>query len=147
MKLLLSLIIMIFIVAGCKDENKNDFKIYKTGLFGLSSVGKPQDVLLDVIIFIKNHKSANGKFPNGEIIAKKLLSKQELFFYYSFNATDFQIAYWSGETTWVYDSKTNAFYETTKDIAKIKWFDTIKRTPSNKEDINYVNLSSRKNKI
>ena len=63
-----------------------------------------------------------------------------MFIYYSVSDDSYQISYWSGETTWIYDFKTDSYYETTKDMIQEKWYDVKKKTPIDKENIQYHSL-------
>lgn len=136
-KLPVILLILSLFFSACKEDKKR--KEYSSGFGGLGKFGNP-DLVLDSLVNSINLKyTRDGEFPSVNVLIN-MLPKNIMFIYYSVSDDSYQISYWSGETTWIYDFKTDSYYETTKDMIQEKWYDVKKKTPIDKENIQYHSL-------
>ena len=138
-RLFLSLMTVIFFIYGCSESKSR--KEYPCGFLGLGRVGHPDLVMGNIVNRINNIYKEKGIFPNAEIIFH-MLPSDKMFIYYSFADNNYQLAYWSGETTWIYNFDTDSYYETEKDMIREKWF-PIQKKIINTDKINYNHLALR----
>lgn len=132
---------LLFLVA-CNEKNSR--KEYPCGFLGLGKVGDPEEGMGSLVNYINAAYEKEEIFPAArEVISR--LPANKLFLYYSKTTDNYQLAYWSGETTWIYDFKTNSYYETKKDMSHEKWFYPSEKTELVKEDIDYINLAIQTN--
>ena len=113
------LCLTLFLLPGCTEPGSR--KEYPCGLFGLGRTGSPEAVLGGIVDRINSSYRETGRFPEAEAVSKMLPSGR-MFLYYSFTEDRYQLAYWSGETAWIYDSATDSYYETEKDMIREKWY-------------------------
>ena len=134
--------IVLFFTISCKKQQNN---VHRLGFLGMSSYGNPVEKMNNNIIFINSFYKKNKQFPSVELIRKRITTNSNFIFYsYSNTSKCFQISWWSGETSWVYNSKTNIYYETKLDLMNSKWFSVERqKTP---EDIKSINLYSKVNR-
>ena len=136
-KLPVILLILSLFFSACKEDKKR--KEYSSGFWGLGKFGNPDLVLDSLVNSINLRYTCDGEFPSVNVLIN-MLPKNIMFIYYSVSDDSYQISYWSGETTWIYDFKTDSYYETTKDMIQEKWYDVKKKTPIDKENIQYHSL-------
>lgn len=102
--------------------------VYGAGLFSWPSMGRPKTILEPAVRLIAAHRAAHGAFPDADAVAAATPHARNVIFYTT--ASDaYQLAYWSGETTWVYDSRSEHYVETREDIAKRDWFADPRTSP------------------
>ena len=121
--LLVTCIVLIFLIYHRQKEQESGACIEGAFLFGLPAFGKPLKRMGGVIEFITDTHAKTGVWPEGGQLP---VSAGELFFYYTKTPEDFQLAWWSGETAWVYVFSTNTYYETREDISRFGWYDPEK---------------------
>jgi hypothetical protein len=137
--LFLALTFFCLLASSCGKTPNN---IRRLGFCGLSSYGDPEKTLNLHIDYIKSYYAKNNTFPLREQMKKRMSIsyKDTLWRYYAYSESEksFQLAYWTGETTWVYDSKTNIFYEIGSDIDT--WFDIDDENYKRPRDVKSINL-------
>lgn len=136
---LLLLFSMIFFSTACSEKKSR--KEFPTGFLGLGRVGNPELVMGNVINSINSIYDKEGKFPVSDRIVN-MLPANKMFIYYSVVNDNYQLSYWSGETTWIYNFKTDSYYETTKDMMHEKWFIVSGELPVSEDAVNYRALST-----
>lgn len=101
----------------------------------LHSMGDPVKdiaILKDVISIIKER---DGAYP---IYNKIKLSVQyddmPNCLFYSYNSNGYQVAIWSGETTWIYNSANDSYYEFNQDVISSSWYDPESNSFYNEKD-------------
>ncbi len=121
---------------------KNPSNIRRLGFCGWSSYGDPEKSMEAPINYVLSYKKTNNKFPSTEEVKKRMLGKKLRFIFYSYSSDNdcFQVAWWSGETTWIYDSRTNIYYETTLDMMHERWFAINESKNNIPSDVKYINL-------
>ncbi len=111
------LFLFILLCTGCEKQNNN---VIGLGFWNLPAYGNPIEEMQDIIKLIdgcdKNPKSYNK--------LKKIIPKDRGFLFIVFDSVNYsyQLAWWSGETTWVYDSNTKKYYETKSDLMNCNWY-------------------------
>ena len=109
--------LFLLLCTGCKKQNNN---VVGLGFGNLPAYGNPVEEMQDFIKLIdscdKNPQSCNR--------LKKLIPKDRGFLYVVFDSANYsyQLVWWSGETTWVYDSNTKKYYETKRDLMNCNWY-------------------------
>lgn len=131
--------LLLFFTISCKKQQDN---VHRLGFLGMSSYGNPIEKMGSNVTFINSFYKKNKKYPSTELIRKRTAMKPFFMFYsYSNISQCFQLSWWSGETTWIYDSKTNIYYESKLDLMNLKWFRVKgQKTP---EAIKSINLYSK----
>lgn len=112
--------LLIFLIYHRQKEQESGACVKGAFLFGLPAFGKPLEYMGGVISFINSVRDKTGVWPEGGQVRAQA---DGLFFYYATTPEDFQLAWWSGETAWVYVFSTNTYYETREDISRSGWYD------------------------
>ena len=133
-KYLLYAACLFFLFQGCTEGPSR--KEFPCGFLGLGRVGNPDSVMGHIVDRINDIYKKDGKFPDsGKVMG--MLPPGKMFIYYSFVEDKYQLAYWSGETTWIYDSETDSYYETEEDMIREKWY-PVRDSFVDMEKINYT---------
>ena len=134
-------LLLLLITISCKKQQGN---IRRLGLWGMTSYGNPVKQMSSNIAFINSYYKKNQKYPSIKLMRKKISPNLRFIFYsYSDDSKCFQLSWWSGETTWIYDSRTNIYYETKLDLMHSKWFNIEDNKHKKIKNIKNVNLYSK----
>lgn len=109
-------IIISFFLIGC--EKHSDVK--GAGWLGYPSFGSPDIILRNTVDKI----DPIVHYPCDFKKIQSLIPKNSRFIYFSYDteSNSYQLAWWSGETTWVYSSKEKKYYETKQDLMNASWY-------------------------
>ena len=135
-------VLLLLVAISCKKQQDN---IHKLGFWGMASYGNPIKQMSSNVAFINSFYIKNQKYPSTKLMRKRIAPNLRFIFYsYSNINKCFQLSWWSGETTWIYDSNTNIYYETKLDLMHSEWFSTDEHKHKRPEDIKSINLYSKK---
>ena len=101
----------------------------------LQSMGDPVTEIAIVKDIISVFKERDGTYPKYSKIKLSVpVDDRPNCLFYSYNKDGYQIAIWSGATTWVYNSANDSYYEFNKDVASFAWYDLKSNTFYNEKD-------------
>ena len=101
----------------------------------LQSMGDPVKEVEIVKNIISVFKERDGIYPKYSKI-KLSVSADDIpnCLFYSYNKNGYQLAIWSGETAWIYNSANDSYYEFNQDVASYAWYDPESNTFYDEKD-------------
>ena len=138
-KLLMVVIgISMALVAFLMQKKPTSEKAAESNLHPLVSPQSMGDPVKDLAILkdvISVFKERDGSYPKYSKIKLSVpADDRPNCLFYSYNKDGYQIAIWSGATTWVYNSANDSYYEFNKDVASFAWYDLKSNTFYNEKD-------------
>lgn len=120
-KTILFSLLLCLLFFGC--QKKED--VVGIGFFGYPFFGDPDKAMRNIVQYIESCDKNVETYKK----MRSFIPANAGFIYFSFEPVNysFQLAWWSGETTWVYDSREKKYYETKEDLMHSSWY-TIENT-------------------
>lgn len=115
-KTILFCLLFCLLLSGCKKKED----IVGIVFLGYPAFGNPDKAMRNIVQYIE---SCDKNVETYKTIGR-FIPKNTGFIYFSFEPVNcsYQLAWWSGETTWVYDSREKKYYETKEDLMHKSWY-------------------------